>query len=114
MNNGYSKFTSFGTFLENAGLVPRSQDAVFLCGSSLTIGNDAYPTISNFIPAYPIEDQTSNLKSKSTYSIGQTLQLTRDGYCKNVLLNSVDIDIDTLVPYSGFRLSNGLTTSVTK
>ena len=32
MNNDYSKLTSFCNFLENAGLVPRSQDAVFLCG----------------------------------------------------------------------------------
>ena len=34
--------------------------------------------------------------------------------CENVVLDSVDVDMDTVVPYYGTRLSNGLTTSVTK
>ena len=86
----------------------------FSSAGSLAIVNDADPTISNFIPVSPIEDQAVSLKSKSTYSIGQTLQLTRDGHCENVLLDLVDIDIDTIVPYYGVRLLNGLITSVTK
>lgn len=38
----------------------------------------------------------------------------RDGYCENLVLDSVDVDMHTMVPYYGTRLSNGISTFVTK
>ena len=58
-------------------------------------------------------DGSTTTKLKSIYSIGQTLQLTRDGYYKKVVLDSVDVDMDTMVPYYSVRISNSLTISVT-
>ena len=51
VNTGYSTFTSFCTFLDNAGLVPITQDAVFLCGSALSSVDDEDPTLPNRLPS---------------------------------------------------------------
>ena len=107
-------FTSFYTFIENTELVFRTQDAVFLCGAALPNGDDADHTIPNYLRAPQLTDEAATTKSTSIYNIGQALQLTRDGHCKNVVWDSVDVDMDTMVYYCGVRLSNGLTTSVTK
>ena len=60
MNPGYSTFTSFYTFLENAGLVLRTQDTVFLCGSALSASNNEDPPIPNYLPAsLPVDEATT-------------------------------------------------------
>ena len=79
VNTRYSTFTSFYTFLENAGLVPRTHDVVLLCGAALPNGDDDDPTIPNYLPATHLADEVATTKSKSTYNSGHTLQLTRDG-----------------------------------
>ena len=104
VNPGYSTFTSFYTFLENAGLVPRTQDAVFLCGAILSDTDDEDPTMPNYLPAPLPVDGADTTKTKPTFSIGQNLQLTRDGYGEQVILDSVDVDMDTMVPYYSVRL----------
>ena len=100
VNPGYSTFTSFYTFLENAGLVPRTQDVVFLCGSVLSAANDEDPPIPNSLPASLPADEAITTITKSPFSIGRDLQLTRDGHCEDVVLDSVDVDMDTTVPLS--------------
>ena len=69
--------------------------------------------MSNYLPAPLPEDEVTTTHLKATVTIGQTLQLTRDGYYKKVVLDSVDVDIDTMVPYYSVMISNGPTISVT-
>ena len=85
VNTGYSKFTSFCTFLENAGLVPRPKDAVFLCGAALSSDEDEDNDSSKFLPSHSSQEPTSQ-----NYIIGQQLKLTKDGHCENVTLDSID------------------------
>ena len=112
VNNGYSKFTSFCTFLENTGLVPIPKDAVFLCGAALSTDKDEDNDISKFLLSYSSKEQT--FTSKPRYIIGQKLKLTKDGHDKNVTLDSVDVAMSNMVPSYIVRLKNGITTSVTK
>ena len=58
-------------------------------------------------------DEVTTTKTKSPFSIGQNLQLTRDEHCEDVVLDSVDVDMDTMVPYYSVRLKYDLTASVT-
>ena len=51
---------------------------------------------------------------KDQYTTGQQLSLIRDGHCETIILESVDLDMDDMVPYFTVKLSNGITTSVTK
>ena len=51
---------------------------------------------------------------KDQYDIGQKLSLIRDGYCEAAILESADLDMDHMIPYFTVKLSNGVTTSVTK
>ena len=109
VNGGLSMFKSFYTFLNNDGVVPRTQDAVFLCGADLDdedLTELLHPTSAFFKESYA--------QSKPVYEIGQQLKFTRDGHFEKVTLYSVDVDLDTMVPAYNIKIKNGLTTSVTK
>ena len=42
------------------------------------------------------------------------MTLVRDGHGEEVTLESVDVDFDTIVPHYIVRMSDGISTSVTK
>ena len=50
VNDDYAAFTSFYTFLKNAGVVPRTQDTVCFCGATLSDEDKNDLTIPNYIP----------------------------------------------------------------
>jgi len=99
VNNGFSVYTSFCNFLEKAIVIPRACKSVFLVDK----------------PSDNTKIMSSEEKSmKDQYTIGQQLSLIRDGHCETVILESVDLDMDDMVPYFTVKLSNGITTSITK
>ena len=68
------------------------------------------PTIPTTAPVSPsLSDSV-----KVQYAIGQSLSLNRDGHCEKVVLVSVDLDLDQIIPYFTVKLSNCMTTKVTK
>ena len=109
VNDRFSKLTPFYTFLENAGAVSRTHDAIFLCGA---VFDNEDPTILVHPPLNSFKE--SEKQSESSYEIGQQLKFTRDGHCEKVTLDSVDVDMDTMVPSYNIKLKNGIITSVTK
>ena len=99
VNGGFSIFTSFCKFLEKATVLPRLGASVLLSGGPA----------SGDSPISSIEQSV-----KDQYTIGQTLSLVRDGCSTSVTLESVDLDMEKMIPYFTVKLPNGLTTSVCK
>ena len=109
VNNGYSAFTSFCNFLEKAGVISSTCNSVFFSGGSVSNATSD-PKMSKHKPVSPsLSDSV-----KGQYAIGQSLSLVRDGHCEHVVLESVDLDMDQMIPYFTVKLSNGLTAKVTK
>ena len=93
INDEFSIFTIFYQLLDNTGVVPINEPSVFLSGASPS--SDPGPTITNVVPESPkIIDGKQNI-----YDIEQKLTLVRDGHGEEVILESVDVDFDTIVPY---------------
>ena len=109
INNGYSVFTSFYNVLEKAKVIPRVCKSVLLVGGPSN-NNEMDLTIPNSVPAMSSEEKSI----KDQYITVQQLSLIRDGHCETIILESVDLDMDGMVPYFTVKLSNGITTSVTK
>ena len=99
MNDSFSIFTSFCQLPEKTGLVPNNSPSVFLSCSSPS-SDPASPQLTD--------------GEQHIYDIGQKLTLVRDGHGEDVIFEAVDVDFDTMVPYYTVKLSNDITTSVTK
>ena len=109
VNSGFSIFTSFCKFLEKATVLPSLGASVFLSGGP--VGDDTTDSASS-TTASPLSSIEQSVKDQ--YTIGQTLSLVRDGHSETVTLESVDLDMDQMIPYFTVKLPNGLTTSVCK
>ena len=89
VNQGFSGFKSFCTFLSKAGVISSRQNVAY--ASQYTLYNE-------------VDDGVPPLNSGELFNIGDTLKFTMDGSCETVELLDVDINFETMVLYFKIRL----------
>jgi len=99
VNEGFSGFHSFCTFLSKAGVTSSRRKMAYTSQAAL---------------CNAVDDGVPPLNSGDLFDIGDTLKFTMDGSCELVELLDIDINFETMVPYFKIRLQHGVERTVTR